>query len=322
MSYIFRLLVLVTLASISVAGSSYETELFVDSETGNKEYRLKLDGFHFGTLLADTEGRVIFRPHPDQDDVNGFGTSWFINPFLSGGDARMGSIDSVSASGTQVDILLTGAVEGAASASFGTWELKGEFQYDSAHERVTGFGLLTIKLNTMLSLAGADLNLERLSSNYLRNVPLQTGGMGDTGDMEKALLRYSSEAAPKEWLPPILPAHFPQELSYDLDIEVVGQNNIVDTLALGEPFQIQIARKPTLRLRFTSTDSQMIAGMVWDSSKGQDFSADNVGINHLITKESTTDMSFAFTYFFDSSVIQRVGRVRAAVQVILPLLLD
>src|ERR1051325_5287436 len=44
-------------------------------EGGGMDYRLLLDDFQFGSLREKaTDHAVVFRPHPDHGDPNGFGT--------------------------------------------------------------------------------------------------------------------------------------------------------------------------------------------------------------------------------------------------------
>src|SRR5205085_7181334 len=48
---------------------------FVNAE-GNTEWQLYDDWFHFGTVQRSPQGRTSFRPHPDLNDVNGFGSTF------------------------------------------------------------------------------------------------------------------------------------------------------------------------------------------------------------------------------------------------------
>ena len=121
--------------------------------------------------------------------------------------------------------------------------------------------------------------------------------------MKHAVVRYASGGDPMDfvWFPPEQPSHFPFDFSTYLEIEVVGQLNAVDTAALGEGFQIAIARKPTVKLTYTSRDP-MIVGLVWDESEGQNFAADNIGIGHLFIQGQTSSTSFTLPFTFESTV--------------------
>ena len=290
-------------AKPAYSGSLSIHEVF-DPSTGNTEHRLFDDAFHFGTLIKDPDARLIFRPHPDQEDVNGFGTSWFMNPFLAGAEPGFGNIGSLMPTASAIAIVTDGQVA-RVGGTYGTWALNGTVSYDPEAQIVSVSGTLSIQLDDTLSAVGADLNLERLSSNFLKNVPLQTGGAGDTGDMSLAVVTYSANGDPRDfiWIPFEQTSHFPQDFSGDLCIGVVGQTNTVDTEALGEGFQIEIARKPTVTLTFESDLDQMIAGLTWDESQAQSFAADNVGINHLFLKSDTLSRDFTLTFDFESSVI-------------------
>lgn len=273
-----------------------------DPRTGNTEHRFFCTDFHFGTLIVDPQGRLIFRPRPDQADPNGFGTSWFINPFLAGADPAAGVADNVLATDQGIEISLSGEVTRRSAPSYGIWSLHGSISYDAGAQRVFGSGALDIMLDDTLVAVGADLNIDRISSNFLHDVPLQTGGSGDTGDMGQAVARYAPGGDPFVWNPPAMPSHFPLDFSLYLEIEVVGQLNTVDTEALGEGFQIQIARKPTFKLLYTSATDQMIAGFIWDQNQGQNFAADNVGINHLFIQSETSGIDFNLSFEVESTV--------------------
>jgi hypothetical protein len=267
------------------------------------EHRFFRDGFHFGTLIRDLAGRLIFRGHPDRDDINGWGTSYFIAPFLAGADSRLGTVNGITSNAAGFNISTSGMVARGSSSTYGSWTWNADLRYDPVLERGAGSGILTVNLPGTLNAAGADLNLERISSNFLHNVPLQTGGTGATGDMRYANVRYAPAVDPRDftWRPPQLPGHFPQDFSSYLDIDVVGERNIVDTLAQGKGFQIQIADKPSFSLAFTSRSAgnRMIFGGIWNESQGQNFEADNVGINHLITRGSTNSTSLSFDFAFE-----------------------
>ncbi len=283
-------------------GASFTTTESFDPKTGNIEHRFFCDGFHFGTLIEDPETRLVLRPHPDRDDPNGWGTSWFVNPFLAGADPGFGVIEGITAGGEGIEVSLGGEVAGPGDATFGSWILQGTISYDPVAERVFGSGTLDIALDATLDSAEADLNVDRLSSNFLQDVPLQTGGSGDTGDMDHVEIRYAPAGDPRDfaWHPPDQPSHFPQDFSNHLEFEVVGRVNAVDTLALGEDFQIEIARKPTLRLIYTSLVDPMFAGLMWDESESQNFAADNVGINHLFSRQNTGSTDLALSFEFES----------------------
>lgn len=271
----------------------------------NTEYHFLRDGFHFTSLIVDAEGRLILRPHPDKTDPNGWGTSWFLAPFLAGADPNSGVVDSVTPTPSGVDFSLHGSVARAGGQAYGTWVMQGSLSYDPETQRVVGSGTLNIELDGSLTAAGADLNLDRISSNFLHDVPLQTGGVGDTGDMRGAFVSYSPSGDPKDffWLPLAQPAHFPQDLSNYLQVAVSGAVNTVDTAKLGKGFQIAIARKPTLSVTYRCSPDPMIAGLIWDSSEGKNFAADNVGINHLILRGHSSAAKLGCTFSLDSTSV-------------------
>ncbi len=216
------------------------------------EYRFFYNQFHFGTIIENSQEAFIFRPHPDQFDVNGWGTSSYLNPFLAGGDPSQGTSISPLATAQGIQISLAGLVNQAGQANYGNFTYNLLFSYDQTYQKVYANGNLTIQLAGTLALVDADLNLSRVSSNMLTDVPLQTGSTGVTGDMSQALIQYAPAGDPRDfaWYPPDRPAHYPQDFSSNLSINTVGAVNVVDTTALGKGFQIAIARKPGVLMAF------------------------------------------------------------------------
>jgi hypothetical protein len=275
----------------------YQVETIqVQQET---QHKLLHDGFQFGTVIETANQAVIFRPHPDLADADGWGSSLYINPYLAGADAGSGQVDLVAHS-DGVEIAASGSVNRAGASTFGTWTWKMRLSYDPATQRVTGTaGQLEVTLTDTLAAGDADLNLYRLASNYLDDVPLQTGGTGDTGDMKHALVSYAADGDPRDftWVPPNQPAHFPQDASPYLSIDVVGTVNLAD------PVPNKTPRKPSLGVTLIAQTpgTSLIAGLAWDVSKGKDFAADNVGITPLVLKDLTTGTRFEFAVALEST---------------------
>ncbi|MGD0383684.1 MAG: hypothetical protein ABSA77_09195 [Thermoguttaceae bacterium] len=273
----------------------------IQAVNGNIEYRFYYDQFHFGTIVYDPQGALIFRPHPDQFDINGWGTSEYLNPYLAGGAPSQGAVSAVSACSQGIQISLNGQINRTGQTDYGNFSYNLIFTYDQTYQKIVGNGNLQISLPGSLSSAGADLNLSRIASNMLTNVPLQTGSTGVTGDMSQALVGYAPGGDPRDftWYPPVLPAHYPQDFSSYLSIEAVGTVNVVDTLALGYGYQIAIARKPTLQLSLQEQSSSLgnliNFGGVFDTSKARDFTADNIGMNHLVEQNRTSQTSLNFS---------------------------
>jgi hypothetical protein len=182
-------------------------------------------------------------------DPDGWGSSWYVNPFVSGADAQDGRVVSIEAvpGDMGIAVSLGGSVPRDGVQSFGSWAFVAIFKYDPSMHRADAKGHLAVKLPGPLTILGADLNLYRIASNFLRDVPLQSGGRGDSGDMKNAVVSYSDGVDSRNfvWLPSKLPVHFPTDASNFLRIDVVGNTNSVDTAAQGnEP--IAVARKPSL----------------------------------------------------------------------------
>jgi hypothetical protein len=291
-----------------VAWADYATVVVPDG--ANIEHRMFLDGFHFGTLISQADGALIFRPHPDQGDVNGWGTSYYLNPFLSDGQPGQGGVNVIVASAAGISVEASGLIVGGPSSTYGTFGWTALVTYNAAIQKLTGVGSVNVLLDAPLADAGptgADLNLDRLASNVLVNVPLQTGGVGNTGDMSAVRASYAPagdprdfSAFPPDWCldDPIGCGHFPSDTSEFLSIELVGDVNLVDPGI--EDFAI--ARKPSLLVALHAQSAQQVLsfGGKFDSGEAQNFAADNVGINHLVLRTSTTGTAFQFDLLFES----------------------
>ena len=273
---------------------------------GQVEHRLRANGFHFGTVIADSVGRIIFRPRPDMSDPNGFGTSLFINAFLSGGDPR-GGIVSVTATPTGIRVQASGVIDSGGGGTFGRWEYEISIAYDPGVERISGQGTLRVELPASLSSVGRDANLYRLSSNLLVDVFLQGGGRGTTGDLRSVEVTYGPSGDPRDfvWDPLSQPAHFPTDASPFFGVTIEGETNIVDTLRQGDGFQIAIAKKPTIEVNLTSRDPAiaMSFGGVYDLAQAQNFAADNIGVNALVLRGSTARRIMEFDVDLESTPI-------------------
>jgi hypothetical protein len=268
-----RLLALLTFVAgvVLVAearGVVYSTTGVLNPENGVVERRIYADDFHFGVLARDPSGRLFFRVHPGVADPDGWGTTWYLGPFLASGEPTDGSINALSVSSAGISARMAGPVKAAANGSYGTWAFDLRVSYDPAAQRVAGSGTLSVRMPGALAAADADLNLSRIASNYLHGVPLQTGGVGDTGDMIRAVTQYRHRAADwmTTWVPDEQPGHFPTDAAPQLSITVVGQVNTVDEVALGSKEHINVARKPTFGLSFANASDPLSGGYFYPES--------------------------------------------------------
>lgn len=300
---VFRCLAIFTLvlSSTAASGGNPAYSVRVIDVDGNRDYQLVRQGFHFGSLIVTdvgTNNRLVLRPHPDLDAPDGWGSSLFVAPFLAGADS--GGVEALWVRRTRrgIAIVAIGDVNSPDGGGFGTWFFAITLRYDPQTETISGSnGVLGIWLDDTLATADRDLNLYKLSTNYLHHVPLQSGGIGDTGDISEVVYLYDTVPDPRDftWVPPDLPAHFPFDLTSFLSVNAVGTVNDVDTLALGEGFQINVTPKPTLEVTLAALqpDNRMIAGMIWDTTQATNFAADNVGVTPLVPK-GTTEATFLF----------------------------
>lgn len=275
----------------------YSVEIVI---TDTVEYRFKHRSHHFMTLI-DEEGTFNFRPHPGCD-VNGWGTSWYAQPFLPGAKLQHTNIQSVTADSAGIHVFATGKVSRGTSATYGDWGFIIHFVYAPAAKQITATGEYTVTLSAPLSNATGDLNLYRIASNYLDDVPLLSGGTGDTGDMATAII--TGDNFTFTWVPPQQPSHFPTDQTGSLSVNVLGQFNQVDTARMGYA-PIAPAFKPGLKVVLLSRqpNAGMTFGAIYTLADSQKFWTDNVGITPLILKTSA-QTAFHFDVLFESSALE------------------
>ena len=252
------------------------------------------------TLVDQEEGTLALRPHPGVD-VNGWGSTWYAQAFLPGAVLQYTDISGVEASKNGIRVVASGNVSQGESSSYGVWESDFNFRYDKANKQIYGIGNYSIVLDSPLGPETGDLNLYKIASNYLDDVPLQSGGVGDTGDMNQSIA--VGDQFNYLWIPPENPSFFPQDETDYLCVEVTGAYNEVDTEEMGYNFSIAAAYKPTIVVNLTSLhpDIPMIFGAFYDVYQSQSFEADNVGITPLILKESQdTEFDFRVEFFSEA----------------------
>lgn len=263
--------------------------------TNGTEYRFMAAQHHFMTLI-DGGGTFIFRPHPGCD-INGWGSSWYAQPFLPGATLQHTTIQTVTAAADGIHVNATGKVSRGTSATYGDWGVTYFFSYNSNQPNVIGNGTYTVTLDGLLDSNTGDLNLYKIASNYLDDVPLLPDGqIGDTGDMSQVIV--TGDNFTFTWTPPITPGFFPTDETDYLGVDVQGNLNRVDTAAMGYA-AIAPAFKPGLTVVLSSTQpgANMTFGAFYDEVTGQAFWADNVGVTPLVRIGSTqTQFSFVVTF--------------------------
>lgn len=245
-----------------------------DTIATNIEHKFFLYEHHFMTII-DCNGTLNFRPHPGTDE-NGWGSSWYAQPFLSGAALEHTNIESVSADSTGINVLATGLVS-ASFGTFGEWNCDYSFNYNSDEKEITGSGEYSITLDDSLTADSGDLSLYKIASNYMIDVPLlDPPYSGNTGDMDSIFVEVDNHNFPIIWRATD-GNHFPNDFCDSLSMDVSGNYNNVDTEAQGyEP--IEAAYKPSLKVVLVSqqTDIEMIFGAVYANEDSTCFECDNV----------------------------------------------
>lgn len=268
-------------------GAGYSVSNHVSSE--GVEVQLRLHGHHFATIVTNCAVMAV-RPHPGVDR-NGWGSTLYLQPFIAKAVLGHATIRSATVSPAGVLLDVSGLVSQGAVGSYGSWSITNlVLRYDPLGKRVTGGGTYRIGLDGPVAAAGGDLNLYKLASNYLDDVPLLDGTVGDTGDMTHA--DYTTDSTSDTWLPPLQPGHYPGPATDRLSITAHGDFCDVDTLAQSETnFRaIQAAYKPSLRVDLVAQAPGygLIPGFGYQTSLSRIYLADNVGITPVITSGSTT----------------------------------
>jgi hypothetical protein len=262
------------------------------------QYKFYKGDHHFLSLIYDG-GIFDFRPHPGCD-INGWGSSWFAQPFFPGAELKHTEVQSVSVDSGGVHVNASGLVSKGGDDTYGNWSSAYEFTYEESGQFVSGTGSYNIDLPGKVSGGGGDLNLYKIASNYLDNVPLLNGGLGDTGDMGNAVVQGSNSWSNFTWYPPLVPGHFPTDENSWLSISVKGKYNQVDTVAQGYA-RIEPACKPSLKVEIHSKGptGEIRFGGYYLTSDREKFWTDNVGITPFINAGST-ETSFRYDVQFDS----------------------
>lgn len=277
----------------------YSVKKLVTSE--GLEHQISLQGRHFLSLI-EKQGMLILRPHPGTDP-NGWGSSWYAQPFFSNSQPSRAVLNPILLKENQFVINSAGLIPNS-NTIYGKWSMEMEYSYDILAQKITGRGKLRIEFNGTLKAVSADLDLFRIASNYLENVPLLEAGKGDTGDMQQADVKGNGFSF--SWNPAKNGNHYPTDESSFLSIDVIGKRNQVDTKAQGfEP--IVAAYKPGMKIVLVSDNAQMRFGASYDRSlnpkynlpTSQLFFEDNVGITGLI-HQSSSSTAFQFDILFES----------------------
>lgn len=283
--------VLLSGTPIDESAGEYRVSTFLN-DTGVYEYQLFHRGRQFGVLLETPAGTIGFRGRVDSYEVDGFGPTQQFNPFLNDADAVMRQIDSVTVTSAGFSAAISGAIAtqgGAASA--GSWISMFTISYNLNAQQATLNGQTTVSLDEFLN--GKDLNLGGLASNYVHQVQLNTGAIGNSGDMRSMEVLYGTQSQPPDFTfvpTPATPGTFPTDQSAQITMIIHGEINLSD------PNRIAI-RKPTIRHQVTLSAGQMTAGGFWTEAKN-DFSQDNFRGSHLVHADGMTGNNFS--YYFET----------------------
>ncbi len=284
----------------------------IQNGVNDYEQRLFLDDHHFGSIL-DKNDVIAFRPHPGMD-LDGWGCTLYLHPFLALSEPGRGTV-VVTPGPDGIGVSVTGDVN-SASGDAGDFAITLNFQFNEGTRSITGVGSYTVTLASLLT--SQDLDLYRLASNMLENVPLLTGGTGVTGDSEPltfTLGTYSTTWDPLTsiWNP--FYYGFGDDAGSRLHISLPGLHNLVDTVRQDrDPRQEPINRayKPSIEVEIATTDSTdivMFGGSLDTSTdpvtgivQSENAYADNLGV-HAIINRAIQRTGFSFDLNISSTPI-------------------
>ena len=290
-------------------------EYTIQSLNDGKLIRLKYDGFVFATINERTNGAVVVQPRPDSCFANAVGTSWYLNPFLRDNiNPRGGTIRNVTPRAAGIDLIVDGTITQGTN-NRGNYSVHLRFKYNAAAQQTSAEGFVDLVLDDPLFDLGTDLNLCMVGSNLLTSVPLQTGGLGETGDMRKAFVGYDDcDATPTIddspggddffWDPKLDPIHRPLFFAEAMSIDTLGNVNVVDNLTLGGAEQIKMSNKPAVEVVYADADCADIISFDgrYDRTLENDPQAENIRMVPQVRQGRTLETIFEFTIAMRSSV--------------------
>jgi len=271
----------------------------------NVEHRLYRNGSHFASLIAtdavldyhqtfiDSDGKtkyakhgLIFRPRPDVNLPDTWGLSEYLNSFLAGGDAEAGRFQNIVATKAGIFFRAAGEViRDAVRTSAGVWSAFRNVTFDPDQYVVKSSGTHEVRLNNWAGTQSGDLNINRIASNKLVNVPLTNGGSGNTGDTHSVkIARAPADGLPEEtWYPENGNKYFPEKTTA-VSVDMIGMTNSVDTRRMGQQ-PINVVRKPGYQLLVENRDASSILTLYtgYNESDARDPYADNIGVSALVT---------------------------------------
>lgn len=291
--------------------------------THHWQHRCYYNDHHFLTVSHfDKTGVVVIRPRPGCDP-NGWGSSLYPMPHTQDADGVLINANTIVTVNPlyYVNVFVTGTISDGTPSGFGSYSWDLTFNYHPEDKRIWGSGLYEV--NAVYPLP-SNLSLYLLASNFLCNVPLQSGDTGDTGDTGSVYYQVGGLA--EEWYPPD-DDHYPQENGNWVLVDAPGMYNEVDNLVQGfytptpgvTPSPITAAYKPSLKviLQSAQPDIKLYFGasyamepvdacnyVEYPSCKCKQFWEDNIGLITLIHHDDPGGYSdYYFTVTFESQAL-------------------
>jgi hypothetical protein len=277
-----------------------QNTIITNNYSNGTEYKIILKGKHVASLIYQNH-EIMLRGHPG-DDEDGWGTTEYLKPFFSNIDFFMGYINiDIKIQGNSCYLKTSGTIPGEIqdyryhypiSVIFGTFDRTVILNYDANNKKLTESGTLNIKYNYFVTDYEGDLNITKIASLYLTDVPLLNGTNGNTGDM--GVPHVTGQNLNFDWHPDLQPGHFPNDHTKYLTIDLPAENNIVDSARQGYS-AIKSAYKPGFKISIESAeDIAMIFGGIYTTAYAKQFWQDNIGITPLILmSEPKTNFNFA-----------------------------
>jgi len=249
----------------------------------NKETRIKKDKDHFATLI-EKENSIAIRLNPLKNK-DSWGSTIYLQPFMP--YSRFENSNPVMIENFQKNLILNigGEISGLKKDK-NKWNINSIIKFDKSNKKIEIEGQYKILLNEPTH----NLNLLRVSSNYLYEVPLLSNRIGNTGDISKII--YTIDEKKKIWNPLLNPSHFPQDTAQKIKLELKENYNNIDTKAQGYE-SIKAVNKPNILIDLQSEDIDFLFGGMYDLNKSKKFWEDNIGVV-VLSKSNMTEYIINF----------------------------
>lgn len=156
--------------------------------------------------------------------------SSYLLPFFPGAILHGIHVASPISKSDGIEIQDSGIVSLKSNLSYGNFTSRGMVSYNHSSKTIVGNATFDVSLNASMDASTGDLNVCKIASNYLSQVHLLNGSIGDTGDIAAVYVDghgATAFPAPFFWNITGDQSFFPSPSTNQLSITVFGQYNQV-----------------------------------------------------------------------------------------------